>query len=61
MGYIPWGHKELDRTEWLTLSLSLRIAERALLSSYSYDKGFKLSLTGSTWSDLSHLNICEWS
>ena len=22
-GYSPWGHKELDRTEWLTLSLSL--------------------------------------
>ena len=21
-GYIPWGHKESDTTEWLTLSLS---------------------------------------
>ena len=21
--YSPWGHKELDTTEWLTLSLSL--------------------------------------
>ena len=21
-GYGPWGHKELDMTEWLTLSLS---------------------------------------
>ena len=21
MGYSPWGHKELDMTEWLTLSL----------------------------------------
>ena len=20
MGYSPWGHKELDMTEWLTLS-----------------------------------------
>ena len=24
-GYIPWGRKELDTTEWLTLSLSLDI------------------------------------
>ena len=23
VGYSPWGHKELDTTEWLTLSLSL--------------------------------------
>ena len=22
-GYSPWGHKELDMTEWLTLSLSV--------------------------------------
>ena len=21
VGYSPWGHKELDTTEWLTLSL----------------------------------------
>ena len=21
MGYSPWGHKELDTTEWVTLSL----------------------------------------
>ena len=26
-GYSPWGHKQLDRTEQLTLSLSKRIAE----------------------------------
>ena len=25
MGYSPWGHKELDTTEWLTFSLSLFI------------------------------------
>ena len=23
VGYSPWGHRELDMTEWLTLSLSL--------------------------------------
>ena len=25
MGYGPWGRKELDTTEWLTLSLSLNM------------------------------------
>jgi hypothetical protein len=24
VGYNPWGHKELDKTEWLTFSLSSR-------------------------------------
>ena len=25
VGYSPWGHKELHKTEWLTLSLSLQL------------------------------------
>ena len=28
-GYSPWGHKELDRTEQLTVSLSLHIVSGA--------------------------------
>ena len=31
--YSPWGHKELDRTEWLSLSLALLI-EMCLMSLY---------------------------
>ena len=26
-GYSPWGHKELDMTEWLTLSRYVRTGE----------------------------------
>ena len=26
VGYSPWGHKELDMTEWLTLSLSRKFS-----------------------------------
>ena len=27
VGYSPWGHKESDMTEWLTLTISLRAAQ----------------------------------
>ena len=33
-GYSPWGHKELDRTEWLTLSLSLHIQNKYKLNKW---------------------------
>ena len=44
-GYNPWGHKELDMTEWLTLSLALsgslnttekRVPKRRIFSLYFY-------------------------
>ena len=44
-GYNPWGHKELDMTEWLTLSLALsgslntpekRVPKRRIFSLHLY-------------------------
>ena len=32
MGYSPWGHTELDTTEWLTLSLEFQTLPRWLLA-----------------------------
>ena len=31
VGYSPWGHKESDTTEWLTLSLFISVTKLALM------------------------------
>ena len=40
-GYSTWGHKELDTTEWLALSLSLQTSDLSVLQKciVSFSKG----------------------
>ena len=49
----PWGHKDLDRTEWLSLSLSVPLSQpkRKELYIFSWKKDWKHKTFASTLSE----------